>query len=413
MIKPNKLTRRRFIALGAAGLAVACDRKLQGLNSSGGVARTIATSSDGKTIITRVLGRTGLKIPIVSMGVMNASIPDLVRKSYESGIRYFDTAAVYQRGQNEMMVGRVINELKARDKVVIATKVLVPHDLRPKLSESELEKFFLDSTEKSLSRLQTDYIDILLVHDVLDTVFHNNQGIIRALETLKKRGLIRFTGLATHMNMDQCLEDAADKGFYDVILTAYNYSMYNSSAMKKALEKAAAAGIGLVAMKTQCTQAWYKSYLSQEFLSYYEGEVMHSAVLKWALRNKFIATAVPGYTSYDQMETDLTVAYNLEYTPEEKKFLESRQVKLAMESSCLQCAQCVNGCPKATDIPALMRVHMYAFGYKNTGEASRTLVGIKSDGSLENCYNCASCSARCIRRVDIPARISELKALMA
>jgi len=58
----------------------------------------------------------------VSMGVMNADVPGILRRSYELGIRHFDTAAVYQNGRNEEMVGIVIKEMGIRDKVVISTK---------------------------------------------------------------------------------------------------------------------------------------------------------------------------------------------------------------------------------------------------------------------------------------------------
>src|SRR5512142_1014703 len=73
-------------------------------------------------VLQRTLGKTGLTLPVVSMGVMNADVPGLLRHAYELGIRHFDTAAGYQNGRNEAMVGQVIKEMGARDKVVIATK---------------------------------------------------------------------------------------------------------------------------------------------------------------------------------------------------------------------------------------------------------------------------------------------------
>jgi len=77
---------------------------------------------DSSPLIQRTLGKTGLTMPVVSMGVMNADIPGLLRRSYELGIRHFDTAAGYQGGRNEEMVGSVIKELGVRPEVIIATK---------------------------------------------------------------------------------------------------------------------------------------------------------------------------------------------------------------------------------------------------------------------------------------------------
>ena len=70
-------------------------------------------------VLQRTLGKTGLTIPVVSMGVMNADVPGLLRRAYEVGIRHFDTAAGYQQGRNEEMVGQVIKEMGVRDKVCL------------------------------------------------------------------------------------------------------------------------------------------------------------------------------------------------------------------------------------------------------------------------------------------------------
>ena len=84
-----------------------------------------ADSAPAPKLIVRPLGKTGISLPIVSMGVMNAEAPGLIVRSWEAGIRHFDTAAGYQGGRNEEMVGQVIRQLGVRDKVVISTKAHV------------------------------------------------------------------------------------------------------------------------------------------------------------------------------------------------------------------------------------------------------------------------------------------------
>src|SRR5271165_5803936 len=83
-----------------------------------------------RPILHRTLGRTGLILTVVSMGVMNADVPGLLRRAHELGIRHFDTAAGYQNGRNEEMVGQVIKEMGVRDKVVISTKQPSPRRLQ-------------------------------------------------------------------------------------------------------------------------------------------------------------------------------------------------------------------------------------------------------------------------------------------
>ena len=65
-------------------------------------------------ILQRTLGKTGITLPVVSMGVMNADVPGVVRRAYEVGIRHFDTAAVYQNGRNEEMVARMGSDPRDR-----------------------------------------------------------------------------------------------------------------------------------------------------------------------------------------------------------------------------------------------------------------------------------------------------------
>jgi predicted aldo/keto reductase-like oxidoreductase len=99
-----------------------------------------------KEIIYRTLGKTGIKLPIVNMGVMNTLDPAVVKRSYEIGVRHFDTAAWYMRGRNEEMIGKVIKDLKVRDKVIIGTKIYIPHEQREMSPEKARDT--LDSIPK-------------------------------------------------------------------------------------------------------------------------------------------------------------------------------------------------------------------------------------------------------------------------
>jgi len=362
-------------------------------------------------IIYRTLGKTGIKLPIVSMGVMNAFESALVRRAYQIGVRHFDTAAWYQRGRNEEMVGNVIKGLNARDQVIIGTKIYIPINHR-NITPAQAKETYLKIAEESLKRLQIDYIDILYSHDVSSLEWLNNPGIVEALQQLKQQGKARFIGFSAHSNINECVQEAIRTGDYDVILTAFNYGMNEDKELLKTLKKATSKGIGLIAMKTQCTQYHYRQYVSENNLHYYKGKMMQTAVLKWALRHNFITTAVPGYTNFQQMDEDFSVAYGLEYTSKEKKFLQDRNVKYSL-GYCLQCKHCVATCPRGVDIPTLMRTHMYAACYGNFYQARDALDSIASGKGLQACGSCHSCSARCVNHIDIRNRIKELQAIYA
>jgi predicted aldo/keto reductase-like oxidoreductase len=408
----NGYSRREFIFKSVGGAAAA------GLLGRSGL-KLEAQSPEGTGVaaqpLTRVLGRTGLKIPVVSMGVMNADNPALLKRSFELGIRHFDTAAGYQNGRNEEMVGSVLKELKAREQAVIATKIhLGRPEILDQMGDTLIEKDFLERLDQSLARLQTDYVDILYIHGVSDPLLLKRPGLLVALEKAKKMKKTRFMGFSTHQNMTECLEAAALAGHFDVILTAINYSMFDGKELLEAMKKAAAAGIGLVAMKTQCKQSWYRDNGPERLRSYYDGTLINSALLKWALRLESVTTAVPGYTTFQQLEMDWPVAFDLEYSPEEVKFLSDRNVRLAMGNVCRQCAGCVAFCPRGVDIPALLRVHMYAADYRNFLQARQTLAEIRPEKGLKNCIDCRQgCKAACVRGVGIARRLEELKTIFA
>ena len=308
---------------------------------------------EGKSEIKyRILGKTGIKLPIVSMGVMNASNPNLIKAAWENGIRHFDTAWVYQNGNNEKMVGSVLRNLKVkREEVTISTKVGLFGP--PIQNGKERKEFFLKRFDESLSRLDMDYVDILYIHAVSHPDTINDKYILEAFDDLKEKKKIRFSGFSTHSDWPDLVAGAAAQKKYDVILLSFNYSMFQDERVYNSLKLAHDAGIGLVAMKTQCKQDWYKNELPASLQKFYEGETMNSALLKWVLRHEFIATAVPGFTDYQQMEQDMAVAYDISFTPEEEEFFRNRDIKLAIQSVCRHCGTCVNSCPKSVDIPSL------------------------------------------------------------
>jgi len=363
--------------------------------------------------IYRTLGKTGITLPIVSMGVMNAEVPGLIRRSYELGIRHFDTAAFYQQGRNEEMVGSMIKEMGVRDKVIISTKVLPPGwGFGPRAqtqqriySPAEVKAHFHEVFEGSLKRLQVDYVDILYNHAADSEADIDSEGALEALTALKKAGKARLIGVSSH-RPEMALKEVMKLGVYDVVLTTINYTMADDQGMLKTIDEAAMKGIGIVAMKTLAGGPRRPDAKLDKPLP----PASQTAALKWVLRHEAITTAIPGYTRYDQIEQDFPVASNLAYTPEEREFLSDKNVA-AEAQFCRQCGQCRSGCPRGVDIPALMRSHMYAVQYSNRELTRFTLASIETGKGLDACGSCGACKASCRNYVHIGNKIAQLKAL--
>lgn len=361
------------------------------------------------TLICRTLGRTGIRLPIVNLGVMNSTDADLIKRSYERGVRLFYTAAYNRCSQNEIVVGKAIRDLGVRDKVIIGASIHVPHEQRQEMPPAALKKVSLDTAEESLRRLRTEVLDIVYLDNVQGLECMNNPGIMEALRTLKESAKVRHLGLSIHTNMTALVLDACRSGFYEVLAIPYNCALADNLGLSAALKLACAEGIGLIAIETQCMQYWHRENVLNESRPYYEGTILQTTVLKWALRREFITCAVPGCANFEQMEENFSVASNLEYTAKERRFLEDRAFKMALLRYCRQCGSCRSTCPNKVDVPALMRAHLYAVCYANYDQARVTIQGISNGRGLMACASCKACSARCHRRVPIERRLQELR----
>jgi len=351
-------------------------------------------------LIRRTLGKTGITLPIVSMGVMNADIPGLLRRAYELGIRHFDTAAGYQQGRNEEMVGSVIKEMGVRDEVLISTK---QPSRGPGQNSAEARKRFIAGVEASLKRLQMDHVDILYHHAVDSVEDAQAEGPLEALQSLKKDGKTRFIGLSTHKTVD-VLPEAIRLGVFDVSLVMLNYTMAHDAAILSTIEQAAKTGIGIVAMKTQAGGTINPdSKLPKEL-----PPASQTALLKWVLNHEFVSTAIPGFSTYEHLEQDFSVARGLDYTDQEERFLRDKSFAAEAEF-CRQCGECTKNCPKQVDIAALMRAHMYAVQYRNSEMARETMMSIALGRGLDACASCETCPVSCRNEVQIVRKLRELK----
>jgi len=361
-----------------------------------------AAAENPGPLLTRTLGKTGITLPIVSMGVMNADVPGILRRAYELGIRHFDTAAVYQQGRNEEMVGQVIKELGVRDKVIISTKQAVRNH---RLSTAEGKQRFMAGVEESLKRLQMDHVDMLYYHAVDSAKDAQDEGPLKGLQELKKQGKTRFIGISTHRTSD-VLPTAMRLSMFDVVLVTLNYTMAHDEAMLKLVKQAADSGIGIVAMKTQAGGTVRPDEKLPKELPPYS----QTALLKWVLNHDLVTTAIPGFSTYEHLDQDFAVVRNLAYTEDEKRFLADKSF-VASAEFCHQCGECRDDCPKQVDIPTLMRSHMYAVQYSNTEMARLTLAELPAGRGLDACRSCASCAATCRKTVQIGRKISQLRAM--
>ncbi len=356
---------------------------------------------DSTAPILRTLGRTGVEVPVVSIGAMNSDSPALYHYAYDRGIRHFDTAEVYLQGRSEEVLGRFIQERGNRDEICLATKIGSSiRNVERSRFRSELERTF----EGCLRRLQTDYVDILYLHSRNDADGVNDEIAGECFEELQRQGKIRFPGISTHSGQAEVLNEMARGDFWTVAEVAFNVTMAQNQELLAAMRNAAHRGVGIIGMKA--LGGGRRGPGSDPSTP----DVNKTAMLKWVLNHEYVTTIIPGITTFDQVDLDWSVASDLSYTEEEQSFLAERDLQ-GLIQFCQQCKQCLPTCPNGVDIPTLMRTHMYAAQYSNFTHARMTLDEIPAHQSIIACGSCNECTAKCGNSINIAARIDTLKSM--
>ena len=248
----------------------------------------------------RRLGQTDLVLSRVGFGAQNTQDPELIRYALDQGVNHIETSWLYGMGgarNNCKVVGKAIAGRRDSVCLSVAFEALFPPQ----------HKFWLPRQfEEALRDLGTDHIDLFLWHhpgnaanpDKLD--LKGCQAAVAAgqrvdlMRQWKAAGKIRWCGVTTHLDQPQWLEFVAGSGLYDAAVVAFNYK--SPSGIAKAMQAAAAKGIGLIAMKTQ----------SPDYLKASIGTAPdHRQALQWVLAKDYVTAAIPGMSARSQVELNV------------------------------------------------------------------------------------------------------------
>ncbi len=382
------MKRRDFLRLGVIGSASA-------LLGWEGVEGAVRYAAEGPFVfpnpVYRTLGRTGLKITVVSFGAMLTPEPEVIAMAFDHGVNYVDTARRYMNGRNEEIVGRALKG--RRGKVYVATKI--------RSSSRRKEAVFKD-VEESLEALGTDYIDVIQLHnlDGRQRVFipETREALLR----LREQGKVRFFGVTTHTNQAEVLDALVEdpERFFDMALVAYNFK--SEAGVKQAIARAARANIGIVAMKTQA--GGYKTDALGPIRP-------HQAALKWVLQDRNVTAAIPGMRDLRELREDIAVM-GMRFSYVDGLILKGYGAAIR-PAYCHLCARCEETCPRGVEISVINRCLMYAEAYRSAELARETYRGIPRSRSASACLDCRECVARCVHGLDLPAKMERARKLLA
>lgn len=380
--------RRQFLKVGLAGTASAA------LGGSALAEAAVRYAQSGPLVfpqpVFRTLGRTGLKISIVSFGAMLTPEAEVLKIAFDNGVNYVDTARKYMDGRNEEIVAKALKG--RRDKVYVATKTL---------PGSRSKDDIIRDVETSLRTLETDHIDVIQLHNLTDKDRIFVPETREALTILKKQGKVRFCGVTTHKNETEVLNALVDDKdrFFDTCLVKYNFEC--SREIGEAIARAAKAGVGIIAMKTQA--GGYKT----EAL----GKVSpHQAALKWALQNPNVTMAIPGMKDLAQFKENIAVM-GMPFQYADERILRRYHAAVA-GFYCDLCGTCEGTCPRGVEISTVNRSLMYAEGYRDRGLALSTYRELPATASAEACLACPICTATCAKGLNIASKMEQARAVL-
>ncbi len=389
-------SRRSFLGAGMALPALASVPTDTGVPEPQTPARPVA--ADAPKFTWGTLGRTGLRVTRVSFGCMTTSDSSVIERAADIGIKLFDTARVYQGGNNERMVGAALG--KYRSRVYIASKTLA-RDRAGAMAD----------LETSLKELQTDHLDIWYLHSrsTPDTV---TDELLEAQRAAKKEGKIRFAGVSFHGGHAQMIPAMLALNHFDVFLISYNFTM--DPSIEPLIENARKAGVGIVAMKALAggVKPTVRSYqVPADKLNRLTREGAPVAALKWVLKNPHVDTVIPSIVDNEQLDQNIA-AMSGPFTPGDGKLLSARLEEIG-PLYCRMCGRCDGKCPRGLPVSDMLRFLMYAEGYGQFAMAREQFQALPAEVAAVRCNSCAQCAIQCPNGVQVAGRLQRAQELFA
>jgi predicted aldo/keto reductase-like oxidoreductase len=390
--------RREFLKKSLTGISAAS--LFPGVISAS-IAGVVLKLNSQQDFVYRMLGRTGLKLPVISMGTSNINNPGIISAAIDAGIKLLTTSSYYGEGNNELMLSGVFKG-RPRDSFLIATSSR-PEGMDNKngifTDPNAVTKYIAD-IEGGLKRLGLDYVDILFLPFTAkrESVFF--EPFLRMMENFKKQGKARFIGTTTHSFCDEAVRAAADTKIYDMVLTSYNFRTEKMQEINDALVYAANAGLGIIGMKSQAGGFWDKER---------KQPINSQATIKWVLQNENITTVLSGMSTLEQLQQNIALMTNLKLNQQEKNDLRLTSADRIPGLYCQQCSKCIPQCHNNYDIPTAMRSFMYAYGYKDLRYAKETLGYAKIPANP--CEGCDKCNINCTMGFDVRAKVQDIARL--
>ena len=316
------------------------------------------------------LGSTGIQVVQNGFGALPIQRDSkevavkIVRRAYEGGMRFFDTARAYS--DSEEKVGEALHDV--RDNLYIATKTM-----------AQTPEEFWEQLETSLRLLKTDYIDIYQFH-CANQVFApgDGTGMYECMLEAKAQEKISHIGITAHKI--QIAFDAVESGLYETL--QYPFSYLAAEREKELVAKCKEKNVGFIAMKGLAGGLINKSEAAMAFMTQYD-----NVLPIWGIQRE---TELEEWLSYMENTPSMT--------GEIKEYIEREQKELSGEF-CRGCGYCMP-CPKGIMINQCARMSLML---RRAPSASWLSENMQAEmKKIETCINCRKCVSKCPYSLNTP-----------
>lgn len=321
------------------------------------------------------LGRTGITaeknafgaLPIQRVSMQEAVL--LLRKAYESGVTFFDTARAYS--DSEEKLGEAFDGM--RDKIYIATKT----------GAVTAEGFWKD-IQTSLKNLRTDYIDLYQFHNpAFCPKPGDGSGLYEAMLEAKEKGMVRHIGITNHRL--SIAHEAVESGLYETLQFPFCYLATDKDI--ELVEKCKDAGMGFIAMKALSGGLITNSAAAYAFLAQY------SHVLPiWGIQRE------------RELDEFLSYIHNPPDMNEELAAVIEKDRGELLGEFCRGCGYCMP-CPVGIEINNCARMSLMIRRSPSAGWL--TEAAQEKMKQIENCLHCGKCKSKCPYGLDTPALLEK------
>lgn len=338
----------------------------------------------------------------------------LMRHAIDAGINYFDTAFNYLHGESEKIVGKALQD-GYRDKVILASKAPIWMINSPEQFDSLLEK--------QLGRMQTDHLDVYLLHCVTKKDWETHvlpNKVVEHLLQAKEDGRVRAIGFSFHDTYD-VFREVVDYAPWDICQLQLNYLDQEFQGGLRAAQYAADKGMGVIAMEP--LRGGHLVHVPERVHQAFAQADTQRSPIEWAFdflwNRPEISLLLSGMGTIDQINQNIGFAQrahpHMLSTQDQKAY----DAAIAAFQSyptipCTGCNYC-SGCPQGVTIPYNFQTYnQYVFsGDMKRAKWEYTTTIPLNGAQAEACIGCRQCEERCPQKIPISEWMPRIAALFA